>query len=243
MTKPRLLRLTVGLGFAVCLAGFAAVGWHRRSFASPQEPAANSLDSKPRFVVGFGHVDVEQGIIALYPTQPGRVIERLVQENEDVEKDRVLLRVDDTLPRQRLREAEAVLAEARSQLTEIQKLPEQHQAKIEQQQAAILAYEHRVQAAAHQRELAKYRAEKKMLNVLEAKAAEEDASALQALLQAERLKLRDLTLIDPQAAVQRAEKEVEAKSARRDQAAYFVEECEIRAPCRGRVASDAGQRR
>ena len=100
----------------------------------PAPPAPEPVRYAP--VVVYGFVDLEPGVMPLYPLQPGRVVEVLVRENESVKKDKPILRLDDRLARARLAEAKADLADAEAQLVLAQKLPEQYKLKSDQQKAA-----------------------------------------------------------------------------------------------------------
>src|SRR5207244_314359 len=64
-------------------------------------------------LVCFGHVDLEQGVAALYPLLPGRVTKVEVRETEAVRAGTVLLRLDDQLARLRVKQAAANLEAAR----------------------------------------------------------------------------------------------------------------------------------
>ena len=236
MTKRRLLCLTAVAGGSLLVAGLAGGGRHGPPATDPAaESAAASGEPARRFVVAFGHVDVEGGVIGLNPTQPGRVVDVVVRENEEVAKGRVLLRLDDTLARQRLREAEAVLADSQKQLEAARKLPAQQEEKLAQQQAAVEAARHRLSAAIQIRDHKKALGDKQLIGALEVGAVVEEVKALEAAVRAEEHKLRELRLNDARTAVERAEKDLEAKTARRDQAEYLLQECAVRAPAKGRV--------
>src|SRR5947209_13543051 len=58
-------------------------------------------------VVCFGHVDMEHGVTPLYPVVPGRVMAVEVRETQDVKAGHVLVRLDSSVARLRVREAEA----------------------------------------------------------------------------------------------------------------------------------------
>jgi multidrug resistance efflux pump len=231
MTRTGVLAV-VAAAAAASLGGVAAIG------GRPERPADNGAPAPaagPRAVVCFGHVDVKRGVVSLYPAHPGRVVEVSAREDEPVAEGRVLLRLDDTLARQRLREAEAALGEARAQLAQAARLPEQHRARLAEQEAAVQAAAHRGQAAARQRDRKRRLSERSIIGPDELAAADEEVAALEALLAVERNKLRELELADPAPAVTRAEQDVEARAARRDQAEQLVRECEVRAPGAGRV--------
>ena len=83
-------------------------------------------------LVCYGHVDVEGGVQALAPTQPGRVAAVLVKENQEVEAGAVLIRLEDHPARLRVAEAEAVLRSAEERCREARKQPQQQLVRIAQ---------------------------------------------------------------------------------------------------------------
>jgi multidrug resistance efflux pump len=146
-----------------------------------------------------------------------------------------LLRLDDRLPRFHLQEAEADVSAARKHLAEARKLPEQHQRKIRQQQAAIEAIHHRLAAARYVRDRKDELVKINQINAAEARAAAEAVKELEAAEQGEREKLAELQASDPTVGVVAAEAALQAREARREQAAYALEECTLKAPCDGTV--------
>jgi len=186
-------------------------------------------------VACFGHVDVKHGITSLYPTQPGRVSEVLVEENEVVKAGAVLLRLEDTVAGLRIQEAQADLEATRAQLVEARKLPQQHQAKVAQMRAAIDAVKNRLAAAKHLRDWKEDLHAKELLKKSEVDVAGNQVQEVEALLQAEMAKLVELQLHDPAADVRRAEEELKARLARLRQAQESLKECGLRAPADGKV--------
>jgi multidrug resistance efflux pump len=185
--------------------------------------------------VCFGHVDVEHGVTSLYPLQPGRVVEVVARETQRVEAGAVLLRLDETLARQRLREAEADRDAAGAQLAQARKAPEQQETRLAQQREAVEAMSHKAAQARHIHARKKRLYELNQLNADELKAAEEVVKEAEAGERAEKAKLRELELLDPATTVKRAEADVSAKLARVEQARKGVEECLVRAPVDGSV--------
>jgi multidrug resistance efflux pump len=222
------------LGLVVLAASAAWVVHSRTGHASPgPEAPAEARPSPPggaRFVVSFGHVDVEPGVTALNPAQPGRVTEVLVKENQPVTAGAELLRLDDELARLRVQEAEADLAAAQKRLAEARKLPEQHQRKVRMQGAALEVMQHRLAAARIARDRKEELSKANLVNVAEVRAAGELVKELEAAVRAEQEKLRDLESIDPSVGVAQAEEDVKARQARLDQARYALRECVLRAP-------------
>ena len=186
----------------------------------------------------YGTVDVEGGVTALYPVQPGRVVEVCVKENEYIAnpKAKPLLRLDPTFAQQRLDEAKADLAASQLQLSQTQKeLVEQHNLKVKQQEQAIEADKKKIEAGEkgidRLRELLAIKSiSEKELAVAQAKLGE-----VRAALRADELKLEELNLDKPKLAEDRAAKEVEARKARVAQAQYALDECTVWAPEPGTV--------
>lgn len=213
-----------------------SVGWWlcrgtNGSAAVPDQPV-----SSRRGVVCTGYVDVESGLISLYPSQPGRVVAVPVAEADHVYTGTVLLRMDDTQAKLRLREVEAGLEGARVQLTEARKLPEQHLARLTQQQCAVEAARRRTAAARLQLERQQQLDRKGLLGSKELAIVAEQLKGAEAGERAEAARLSELKLRDPQADVRRAEQEVAAMEARLDQARQALEECTLRAPQSGTVS-------
>jgi HlyD family secretion protein len=186
-------------------------------------------------VVCFGHVDVEYGVQSLYPLQPGRVKEVLVHDAARVKSGKALLHLDDSQAKNVLREAEADLKAAVAQREQARLAREQHEAKGEQQDAAIKAARSRHSAAknilARKQQLRKAN----QLSAEEVQAASDQADEAKAGLDAELAKKTELDLAKPQLVLDRAEADVLAKEARRDQAQQAVDECTLRAPADGEV--------
>ncbi|MGF1578342.1 MAG: HlyD family secretion protein [Gemmataceae bacterium] len=67
-------------------------------------------------IICVAYVDVEEGIASLYPEQPGRVVEIYAKDGQSVEKNEVLLKVDDTLQMTIVEEAEGDLKIAEQKL-------------------------------------------------------------------------------------------------------------------------------
>src|SRR5581483_1928893 len=67
-------------------------------------PSLPTSDGDKKLAVCFGYADLEDGVISLNPSQPGRVAEVLVQENDEVAAGAPLLRLDDREARLRVEE-------------------------------------------------------------------------------------------------------------------------------------------
>jgi multidrug resistance efflux pump len=208
---------------------------HAGDSSSQPGKTASSAVRPIESVTCVGYADVEKGVIALTPAQPGRVAEILVHEDDAVRAGMVLLRLDDRLPRFVVRQAEADLKAARTQLSDARRLPKQHQVKIDLQEHVIAAAKQRL-AAAQQALKRKQNLEKHNQIAAEER---EGAAALvkeaEAAVAAEEDKLRGLKLVDPLSQVAQTEADVAAKGARLDQAKYALDECSLRAPTNGKI--------
>ena len=220
------------LGLLVASVACAGCGLKLSGGGLSAEAATPAADQS---LVCFGHVDLEQGVAALYPLLPGRVTKVEVRETEAVRAGTVLLRLDDQLARLRVKQAEASLEAARLKFDEAQKLPDQQQARLVQQRAAIEAAQQRSTGAGHV--LTRKRALEtiQQVNREEVAAAEAAVAELQASERAERAKLRELELYDASVAVKRAKVEVDIRQAELEQAARGVRDCLVTAPVDGTV--------
>jgi multidrug resistance efflux pump len=181
-------------------------------------------------VVGFGHFDVDSGVLDIHAAFPGRVTRVCVVEGTAVQKGDPLFEVDDRAARQRLREAEAHLALKKARREDAGLATSRHKARVAQQEAAIEARVHVLAAArtvwTQKRDLVKM----KLINTLEEQTAQEELLQAEALLRAEREKLRELKLKQPANLVTAAEAEVVAARARLEQARLNLEDCVVRSP-------------
>jgi multidrug resistance efflux pump len=186
-------------------------------------------------VVCLGHVDVEGGVAALGPAQPGRVIELCMHEGDAVAAGAVLLRLDDRPARFEAEQARAALEAARARLTRALQDKSQHPARVAQQRAAVESAEHRLTAA--QQHLLRQQELLKINNtsVRDVSAAESQVKDLEAQVKAARERLAELNLSDPALPVREAGAEVAAAEARLRQAEYTVAQCELRAPSAGTI--------
>jgi multidrug resistance efflux pump len=186
-------------------------------------------------VVCFGQVDLEHGVTAIYPLQPGRVIEVLVQEGQTVSEGTPLFRMEDRLARSRLKEAQAALDEAELRLEQARKAPRQQRSRIAQQQDAVEAMRHRLSAARHQYTRQQELQKKQLVDANDLAVTEDHVHELEAMLRGEEKRLDELKDQDPTDEVRRAEKEVVAMRARRDQAQIGLDDCVLKAPRKGTV--------
>ncbi|HZW35170.1 MAG TPA: HlyD family efflux transporter periplasmic adaptor subunit [Isosphaeraceae bacterium] len=232
---PTAIVLAVGLALTAAAVAF------RRSAAAPSVPSpSRAIDAGPAQessagVVCFGVVDLEHGVTSLSPLQPGRVAAVLVRENQTVAAGAELLRLEDGAARSRLAEAEAAVTLARLQVRQAQKLPEQHRNRVSQQQEMRAVMRSRLDAARHLLDQEKRMVQSKVISRAEMSSSEEKVREVEALERIEELRLAELNGQDVTVDIQRAESELQAAEARRDQARLAWEECRLKAPRPGTV--------
>jgi multidrug resistance efflux pump len=181
-------------------------------------------------VVGFGHFDVDSGVLDVHATSAARVTRVCVVEGTAVQKGDSLFEVDDRAARQLLREAEAHLTLAKVRREDAQSAASRHESLVAQQEAAIEARVHALAASRTLCARAKDLASKDLLNKEEAQTIQEQVLQAEALLRAEREKLRELKLTQPTNLVAAAEAEASAAGAQLEQARLHLEECVVRSP-------------
>jgi multidrug resistance efflux pump len=229
--------IVVALGAALILA---AVRFSRSAAgptASPPPEAASAATSGEGRdgVVCFGTVDLEHGVTSLGPIQPGRVVEVLVAENQEVEQGAELLRLEDAPARGRLAEAEAAVELARLQLRRVQRQPEQHRRRVAQQAAMRDAMHSRAAAARVARDRQAELAKSVVVSESDRTISAEKIQEAEALERAEEQRLAELEAEDVEDPVRRATWELKAAEARYQQARAGLEDCRVRAPRRGTV--------
>ncbi|MBL8793924.1 MAG: HlyD family efflux transporter periplasmic adaptor subunit [Planctomycetia bacterium] len=217
-----------------CTAG-AIFALNPNGHGVPQVRAQGEQPPIPATLVCYGNIDVEPGVIPLFPLQPGRITEVLVKESQAVKKGQPLLKIDDQLAQFQLQRAEADLQVAESRANEAKKLPQQHQLKLDQQRSAVEAGKHKLAAARHEWEQKKELVKQKLANERIASAAEELTQALGSALEVENAKLKELELFNPQAQVLQAGADVKDKQAQLDKARYALQECTLTAPADGMI--------
>lgn len=237
-TPSRSYRLWL-VGCVLLVGSVAGAGWALRPQGSPS-PGETIETARPTTVSGegvicTGYVDIEGGVTPLYPTQPGRVVEVLAHDEEEVAAGTVLFRVDDRQARLLVQQAETDVRAGELQLADARRLPRQHASKRHQQEQAIAAFEHRLQAARFAQERKQDLAAREQLNGKEASAAAELVRELEAAVAAEKEKLHELDLADPANAVARAEADLAARRVRLEQARLALSECQVVAPAAGKV--------
>lgn len=235
--RPRLLPWSVLLG-VLLLAGSGGGAWLAlHSPALAQSSDGRSYESLDRRAVAVAFVDVEGGIVPLYPVRQGQVVDLPATEDREVAEGAALLRVDDALPKIELAEAKLALDAARKRLEQAKTLAAQHARQIEAQKAAIAAAQSKkTSAQALVKKAQRYKKERIGGTTEEdVTAAQTQVKEAEAGVRAEQAKLALLEAQNPQLAVDLAEVDIRAKQQQVDKAQLGIDRCVLKAPCKGKV--------
>jgi HlyD family secretion protein len=223
----------LGLGLLVGTA--AGAGWiFNHSEAQEKAPAPKADAVGGGGVICLGYVDVEPGVAGLYPLHPGQVVQ-LAEEGQHVSKGAILLQVDDGIPREDLRRAQAALDAARKNLEKAKLLPQQQKRLLEQLSAAVAAAQQQKVQAEKELALKKRAVKLATIPVEEQQVAEAKVAQAAALIRAAQAKLKEAQDAQPQLDVDLAQTDVEAKKALAAKAQLAVDQCQVKAPDDGEV--------
>lgn len=211
--------------------------------AQPGDQTEGGAGSTPTLGVAcLGLADVETGVTGLSPLNPGRVAEVCVSETEEVAEGQPLLRLDSQEARLGVAEAEEGVKAAEARVAQAEESRQHYPDRVAQQAAALEAAVQRCEAAKYTR-LEKLRLQE--LNLVqpnEAKVLESQGRELEQLKRAEEAKLRELQGHNPELEVRRANAELAAARIRLKKAQGTLDECVLRAPCKGKVVRVLVQR-
>lgn len=231
--RYRLVRWFVGAGLLLLVGSFTISSLALQGASRADGPNGNG-HGLPSKSVAVAYVDVEGGVLPLYPTRPGRVVEVPYREGATVKKGQVLLRVDDTLAKAERDEAELALEAARERLEQAKTLRTQHEKKMEALKAAVGVEEAKVgQAKAAAAKAKRFYDDKTGGSEEDVKIAEQAVEAAKAGVRARQAELDALKAVDSGAAERLAAIDVRAKQKLVEKAKYGVEECTIKAPIDG----------
>jgi multidrug resistance efflux pump len=234
--KRRPLFACLGLAFLALIAMGAHWIVASMNNVSPAN-AGESRGGNPNLgkVVLSGFVDVEGGIISLYPLQPGRVQKILVQENQVVKAGTELLSLEDTVAKLKRKQAEEDLRAASAQLKKAKQLKKLHKSKLAQQKEAVQAMTERLAGARLKLNKAKELLDMDLIRQNDYDVAQKQVKELEAGDRAEREKWNELKMVDTSLDVTAAEALVAAKKAQFDEAEFALREQIVRAPEAGIV--------
>jgi multidrug resistance efflux pump len=190
--------------------------------------------SGPVPVVAMGYVDTLRGVLNLAPPFAGRVV-KSCEEGAAIEEGATLIELDSESAQDQLRAAEADLQASELAAKIAKDMADQYGFQIGQQEEAVNAARSKQMGASERYKRAKELLAANQIKEADANVARADLEAQEAGVKAEQRKLEGMKRIDPQLAVQRAEKDFDAKRAIRDRARKFVDDHILKAPVKGTV--------
>lgn len=232
--RYRLVRWFVGAGLLLLVGSFTLSALSLPGSSRADSPGSSAPSAVKSVAVAF--VDVEGGVLPLYPTRPGRVVEVPFREGAEVKKGQVLLRVDDTLAKIERNEAALALEGAKERLAQAKVLKTQHEMKTRALQAAVAVEQAKQkQAEAAAEKARKFLADRAGGSPEDVRIAERAVDAAKAGVRARQAELEGLLAVDAGAAERLAAIDVRAKEKLLEKANYGVEECTVKAPGDGTV--------
>jgi multidrug resistance efflux pump len=197
--------------------------------------------------MSLGYVDIEGGITPIYPIQPGRVKSIEAVENELIKAGQPLFHLEDTIPANKVKQAEEAVATAQEQLAVAQARVKEADAQIAAQQKAVQGAENQLKQARIKRDRLKEFQSKGIGGSEETlKSAEIDVENAELAVQGQQAKLAAARFAKTEAEslVAVARHNIKGKQALLEEAQNALKETVIRAPCEGmplRILVSVGQ--
>lgn len=199
----------------VAVLGFSlSLGWLLLHGGKLPVPLATVLGAEPAAmpgepesavrVVGFGHVDVEDGVAPLTVAALGAIEEILVKEGEVVKAAAPLIRLRSELAQADLARAQAAETEANIKLAQARRAAEQHRLLLEQQGQAVAAATARLESQRRQVERLERLNETLVVADENYLSARDRLRELEFAIKADQLRLEQLGLEKPAEAVELA---------------------------------------
>jgi multidrug resistance efflux pump len=231
------IALPVWLGIVLLLASVVTAAVSLRSHASdsssPSSAAASSPGGEGRWM-SIGYVDVEGGVTPLYPLVSGRIKSIQAHENEPVQADAELFRLDDSQAALKAQMADNDLKAAKQRVVLAEQKAQQYRRQIDAQKEAVEAAKLRVDQARVNRDKENDFYKKGISGDAQTvKNAEILVQQAKVGLRGEQKKLAALEAIDPDEGVKLARIDIEAKEVQLKEARKAVDEYIIRAPYAG----------
>ncbi len=229
-------KLFLALALLLLVGSLAAAGWF---FFNPQKPPAKPFSADDLAVVCSGRVDTPTMVISLDPHQPGRVVEVLVNEGDEVKPGQEILKLDDAVAIHRRKQAQAMVTAAEVGREQSKAEAEQFPNQVKIRQTTLEAAG--VQVTAAEKELNDLRPNQGQSKAVAARVAELEATLGRFKLQqkAEQIALEQMEKADrdklPLLAVAGAEARLAAVRADLELAERAEKECTIVAPARGHI--------
>ena len=190
-------------------------------------------DSRDIRVVGFGHVDVDGGTIALTSAIPGRVAEVFAKEGVHVSAEEPLFRLHADQAHAQLAEAEAMLAQARVRRTQADRSARNHEITRQLQVQMIESAQLRLEAQQREVDQLTKLADSSVVPSEKLNAAKDLVAQLRSSVAAETIKLSQLDLDVPKEAVELAEAGLRLAEAKLEEAKTNLDQHTVKAPCDG----------
>lgn len=210
--------------------GFAA--WYFYNQKPEEKPPVRETDLD---VVCTGRVDAPGTVISLEPSQAGRVIEVCVEEGATVKADQPIVKLDEAMARNRLKQSEAAVKAATVDRDKAKLDAERFPQQLKAREALVNAAGEQVTAAKKNLDVRKALSGLNKPGEAEVAALEASVRQLEELKRAEDLQLADLKTMKPDLLVDAADARLSAAVADRDLAQKAVDECVMKAPGPGRI--------
>lgn len=234
MADRRLLPGWGLLAVLMLIAGALAVAtwWFNRPRPNgpPSGPALEDLD-----VICAGRVDGLLPTAGLEPAMPGKVSTILVQEGATVEKDAILLQLEDSAARFRLAEAIASRKVAEVELQAAEKEVQLYPTRVKAYEALVAAASARVEAAKQLQQLRRTQLEFNKISPAEFAAGEAEVRQLLQIEAAENERFRELKDSDPSLRLRLVQARKELAEIAVQAAEKALADCQLKAPVRGTV--------
>lgn len=225
MRLLRFQKLLWIVGVMLLVGSLAGASWILNG--SPTEPTQldpdNPFDGES--ISALGYVDVPSGVARLLPQRGGRIVSLAEESDRLVKKGEVLLQLDDTIAKVKLKQAELALKLAeksvadaelalqisKENLRKAKIAKQQHDALIRQQEAWLEAARKQKETSEEKWKKAVGLFQKKLLTPDDYKTAQDLFKRVAALAKAEEEKLNALKLEDPTIAIKQAELDIKLK--------------------------------
>jgi HlyD family secretion protein len=224
---------TLLLAFSVITAALAV---HSPSRADSGSSGGTSGNGSVSRAAAIAFVDVEDGVRNLYPVHLGRVIDLPVAEGKEVPEGTPLLRLDDSMAKIKLTQAQVAVDCARKRLDEAKQARAMHKAQVNAHQEAVEAA--KTDKASAEAILDKTRRQEKDklgASAEDVRAAQAAVIKAEAGIRAAQAKLRAIEAMQPQTTVELAEMDIKAKEQLVEEAKLSLKEHTVLAPCKGKV--------
>ncbi len=227
--SPGFFRL---LAVVLLVAPLAAVGWWLNRPAPTPEVVIPPADLD---VVCTGRVDVVGQVVALDPSQAGRVKSVNVTEGQLVKKDDVLLQLDDSAAAIREKQAKAVVDGLQADYDRAVMTRDRYPNQLEARKAMAGANAARAEAAKKAIEQKKAQGAVEKLTKIELEAMDAQIREIDESVKAEAATMLDLEKEKPGLLVTAAQARLDAAKADHALAGKAVAECKLIAPGPGRI--------